>query len=66
MEKWDHKFHFDEEKEDKEIYQAVISILLENEVELLEQPETDIEVLEKWPGAASRANSINEFVKKMG
>lgn len=38
------KFLFDEAMEDKEIYQTVISILLENEVELLEKTETEKEL----------------------
>lgn len=37
------KFLFDEAMEDKETYQAVLSILLENEVEILEKPETEKE-----------------------
>ena len=37
------KFLFDETMEDKEAYQAAIGILLENEVELLEKPETEKE-----------------------
>lgn len=38
------KFLFDEAMEDREIYQMVISILLENEIELLEKPETEKEL----------------------
>lgn len=38
------KFLFDEAMEDVETYQAVISILLENEVELLGKPETEKEL----------------------
>ncbi|MBD5549448.1 MAG: Rpn family recombination-promoting nuclease/putative transposase [Lachnospiraceae bacterium] len=38
------RFLFDETMEDKESYQAVVSILLENEVELLEKPETEKEL----------------------
>jgi len=38
------KFLFDEAMEDRETYQAVVSILLENEVELLEKPETEKEL----------------------
>lgn len=38
------KFLFDETMEDKEAYQAVVSILLENEIELLERPETEKEL----------------------
>lgn len=38
------KFLFDEAMEDKETYQAVLSILLENEVEILEKPETEKEL----------------------
>ena len=37
------KFLFDEAMEDTETYQAVISILLEKEIELLEKPETEKE-----------------------
>ena len=37
------RFLFDEAMEDKETCQTVISILLENEVELLEKPETEKE-----------------------
>lgn len=37
------KFLFDEAMEDKETYQALLSILLENEVEILEKPETEKE-----------------------
>lgn len=37
------RFLFDEAMEDKETCQAMISILLENEVELLEKPETEKE-----------------------
>lgn len=37
------KFLFDEAMEDKEVYQATVSILLENEVELLEKTETEKE-----------------------
>lgn len=35
---------FDETMENTEAYQAVVSILLENEVELLEKPETEKEL----------------------
>ena len=38
------KFLFDEAMEDSEAYQAVVSILLENEVELLKKPETEKEL----------------------
>lgn len=38
------KFLFDEAMEDRETYQTVISILLENEVELLGKPETEKEL----------------------
>ncbi len=38
------KFLFDEAMEDRETYQAVVSILLENEVGLLEKPETEKEL----------------------
>lgn len=38
------KFLFDEAMENSETYQAVISILLENEVELLGKPETEKEL----------------------
>lgn len=38
------KFLFDEAMEDRETYQAVISILLENEVELLGKTETEKEL----------------------
>lgn len=38
------KFLFDEVMEDRETYQAVIGILLENEVELLGKPETEKEL----------------------
>lgn len=38
------RFLFDEAMEDRETYQAVISILLENEVEILEKPETEKEL----------------------
>ncbi len=38
------KFLFDEAMEDKEIYQAFVSIILENEIELLEKPETEKEL----------------------
>lgn len=38
------KFLFDEAMEDKETYQIVISILLENEVEILGKPETEKEL----------------------
>lgn len=37
------KFLFDETMEDQESYQAVVSILMENEIELLEKPETEKE-----------------------
>ena len=37
------KFLFDEVMEDAECYQAVIRILLENEIEILERPETEKE-----------------------
>ena len=37
------RFLFDETMEDLEAYQAAISILLENEIELLEKPETEKE-----------------------
>ena len=38
------RFLFDETMEDLEAYQATISILLENEIELLEKPETEKEL----------------------
>ena len=38
-----HKFLFDETMEDREAYQAMVSILLENEVEILGRPETEKE-----------------------
>lgn len=38
------RFLFDETMEDKEAYQAAVSILLENEIELLEKPETEKEL----------------------
>ena len=38
------KFLFDETMEDREAYQAVISILLENEIELLSRPQTEKEL----------------------
>ena len=38
------KFLFDEAMEDRETYQTAIRILLENEVELLEKPETEKEL----------------------
>ena len=38
------KFLFDEAMEDREAYQAVISILLENEIELLTKPQTEKEL----------------------
>lgn len=38
------RFLFAETMESKEAYQATISILLENEVELLESPETEKEL----------------------
>lgn len=34
------KFLFDEAMEDSKTYEAVVSILLENEVKILEKPET--------------------------
>ncbi len=37
------RFLFDEAMEDRETYQAVVSILLENEVEILEKPQTEKE-----------------------
>jgi len=37
------RFLFDETMEDREVYQAVVSILLENEIELLDKPETEKE-----------------------
>lgn len=37
------RFLFDEVMEDKEAYEAVVNILLENEIELLEKPETEKE-----------------------
>ena len=37
------KFLFDEAMEDAETYQAVISILMEKEIELLGKPETEKE-----------------------
>ena len=38
------RFLFDETMEDKESYQATVSILLEHEVELLGKPETEKEL----------------------
>ena len=38
------RFLFDETMENKEAYQAAVSILLEREVELLENPETEKEL----------------------
>lgn len=38
------KFLFDEAMEDRETYQMAVSILMENEVELLERPETEKEL----------------------
>lgn len=38
------KFLFDEAMEDRETYQNVISILLENEIDILEKPETEKEL----------------------
>ena len=38
------RFLFDEAMEDRETYQAVVSILLENEVEILEKPQTEKEI----------------------
>lgn len=38
------KFLFDETMEDREAYQAVVSILLENEIELLSKPQTEKEL----------------------
>jgi len=38
------RFLFNETMEDKEAYQAAVSILLENEIELLEKPETEKEL----------------------
>lgn len=38
------KFLFDETMENREAYEAVVSILLENEVELLEKPQTEKEL----------------------
>ncbi len=38
------KFLFDQVMEDKEAYEAVISILLENEITLIEKPETEKEL----------------------
>ena len=38
------KFLFDEAMEDREAYQMAVSILMENEVELLEKPETEKEL----------------------
>lgn len=38
------RFLFDETMEDREAYQAAVSILLENEIELLERPETEKEL----------------------
>lgn len=38
------RFLFDETMENKEAYQAVVSILLENEIELLDKPETEKEM----------------------
>ena len=38
------KFLFDETMEDTEAYQATVSILLENEIELLDKPETEKEL----------------------
>lgn len=38
------KFLFDETMEDMEAYQAVVSILLENEIELINKPETEKEL----------------------
>ena len=37
------RFLFDETMENKEVYQATISILLEREITLLEKPETEKE-----------------------
>lgn len=38
------KFLFDETMEDRESYQMVINILLENEIELLDKPQTEKEL----------------------
>ncbi|MBO5474128.1 MAG: Rpn family recombination-promoting nuclease/putative transposase [Lachnospiraceae bacterium] len=38
------KFLFDETMEDKEAYQALVSIILENEIELLDKPQTEKEL----------------------
>lgn len=38
------RFLFDETMEDKESYQTIISILLENEIELLDKPQTEKEL----------------------
>lgn len=38
------KFLFDETMEDREAYQALISIVLENEIELLDKPQTEKEL----------------------
>lgn len=38
------KFLFDEAMEDRETYQMAVSILMENEVEFLEKPETEKEL----------------------
>ncbi|MBQ2934718.1 MAG: hypothetical protein IJD96_00610 [Lachnospiraceae bacterium] len=37
------RFLFDETMENREAYEATVSILLENEIELLERPETEKE-----------------------
>ncbi len=38
------RFLFDETMEDREAYQAAVSILLENEIDLIDRPETEKEL----------------------
>ena len=38
------RFLFDETMEDREVYQAAVSILLENEIDLIDRPETEKEL----------------------
>ena len=70
------KFLFDEAMEDRETYQAVISILLQNEVELLGKTETEKELRvspelrqaadrtaahQKYVGSSSRLEVLVQF-----
>lgn len=53
------KFLFDEAMEDRETYQAVVSILLEDEIELIERPHTQLDVSLLEPGSTD-FNLLND------